>query len=108
MRVNRLEGPVTLGTTDRLFLTVEVDPGEFAGQTARLRLIAGTPSGSQYYDLASVAFKGGFEFSYQGPLPELPTQVVWDDAPAPGLQVGETTFYLSVVLNPGEAPARTD
>jgi len=95
IKANGSDGPITIATTDVLTVTVSLDPGIYAGETAHWWVLASAPNGWYYYDHFSGSWKRGFTFTYQGPLFNLPSRTVLERS---GLPVGEYELYFLILL----------
>jgi spore coat protein U-like protein len=67
IKANGSDGPITITTSDTLSVTIELDPGIYAGYQADWWCVADAPFGWYYYNVTGT-WLPGFEVSYQGPL----------------------------------------
>jgi hypothetical protein len=95
IKANGLDGPITIGRSDTLAITVQFDAGTFSGEEADWWLVARTPLGWYYYHKTS-GWLPGREVTLQIPLRNLPNREVFNMS---GLPVGNYTFYFGVDLN---------
>jgi hypothetical protein len=94
IKANGLDGPVSIPSGNILSVTIELDPGIYAGYQADWWCVADAPFGWYHYDAGSEEWMPGFQVSYQGPLFELipPSEVL----NVSDLPVGGYTFYFGV------------
>ncbi|MBF0564727.1 MAG: hypothetical protein HQK89_05745 [Nitrospirae bacterium] len=99
IKANGQTGSITIKSTDKLSITVSLDPGGQSGTKADWWLYANTDFGNFYYDAATGAFawKAGKSVTYQGALFNLPSTEMLNYA---GFPVGSYTFNFKVDLTP--------
>ncbi|MBF0564722.1 MAG: SBBP repeat-containing protein [Nitrospirae bacterium] len=99
IKANGLTGSVNIKTTDKLSITVSLDPGGQSGTKADWWLYANTDMGNYYYDVVTGAFtwKSGKSVTYQGQLFNLPSTELLNIS---GLPIGSYMFNFKVDLTP--------
>jgi hypothetical protein len=92
IKANNSDGSVKVPASDLLSVTVELDAGIRAGDSADWWVLADTPFG-WYYDNLSSGWQQGMAPIYQGPLFDLPPYEVLNIS---GLPQGLYKFYFGV------------
>lgn len=99
VRVNGFNNPPAVGTDETVMVTVQMNPGGYAGVDADWWVAANTPLGWYFFTAGQwLPLVGGLLPAYQGPLFDLPPYPVLD---ATGLPAGEYTFYFAVDAGDG-------
>lgn len=93
IKINGLDGPLTITTEDVISASVALDPGDFSGYNADWWVFAETPGGVYSYSLAANDWLPGFFVTYQGPLTALRTYELTD---INNPQIGPYTFHFAV------------
>ena len=94
IKANGSDGPLEIDPDETLSVTIELNPGIYAGYPVDWWVVADTPFGWYYYDSGTEDWLPGFKVSYQGPLFELtPPFEVLNTSDLP---VGGYTFYFGV------------
>ncbi len=92
IRINGMQGPVTVGSSDSISVTVQLTPGAYTGIEADWWLAANTPSGWYYRNTAGQWTATGAP-AYQGPLAAVgPVEVLSTS----GLPAGTYIIYFGV------------
>ena len=91
VKINSLDGPVTISQANSLSVTVSLDPDVQTGVDADWWLVATTPFGVFHYDLASASWLPGLVASFQGPLFNQPSFEILNMT---GLPAADYTFYF--------------
>jgi hypothetical protein len=94
IKANGFDGPVIIKPSEKLTLTVELDPGDKAGDYADWWLLGDTAFGWHYYHTSS-GWLTGFKTTFKGRLQYLPKFEVMNM----NLPVGKYTFYFGVDTN---------
>jgi hypothetical protein len=95
IKANGSDGPITLGTSDPLSISISLSSGSFSGNPADWWIVVNTPSGEwQYYDLSLGDYTPGLMPSLQGfPLVDFGSTVIFNTS---GLGAGTYTYYFAV------------
>lgn len=94
VKANGSDGPLTIKSSDNLFVTIELTPGNFSGHNADWWVLADTsPFGWYYYNVNTGSWFPGQLVTYQGGLFNLPSYGVLNTT---GLPTGTYTFYFGV------------
>lgn len=95
IKVNNLDGPVSLSPNNPISLTVSMDQ-EGVSENADWWLGVNSPFGLLYLDIYTGLWNEGFSYSYKGPLFNFsPVEIL----NLPGLPPGTYIFYFGVDLN---------
>ena len=99
IKANGSDGPVTLGTSETLSVSISLTAGSNLGVDCDWWVAVNTPFAPPndwfHYDLSSGWIPGLF-FTYQGPLSDLGTFTVLNTA---GLPAGTYKFYFAIDTN---------
>ena len=104
IKANSSEGPITLGTSNNLSVTVALDPGSRSGNDADWWAAADTPLGWFYFNASTMSWELAGTFytdllvTHQGALFNLSTIEVLD-IPVAGLLSGKYILYFAVDMN---------
>ncbi len=93
IKANGSDGPINIASTGNLSVTIELSPGEFAGDNADWWLVAVTPFGLFHYQPTNGQWSSDLTYSHQGPLFNLGEFEVLNIS---GLPAGECTVYFGV------------
>lgn len=93
IRVNGSNGPLTLGPTEQIFVTLDLDPGYDAGVFADWLAAARTQWGWYRYDARGGKWMPGLAASHQGPLFSL---VALELPAISALPPGRCAVYLAI------------
>lgn len=102
IKANGSDGPITLGTSEKLSVSISLTAGSNLGVDCDWWVAAATPFGWFYFDVGTMSwtYAGAsytdLSFTYQGPLFDLSTFEVLN---MPGLPVGTYTFYFAIDKN---------
>ncbi|MDY6974404.1 MAG: hypothetical protein SV775_19135, partial [Thermodesulfobacteriota bacterium] len=106
LKINNLDGPVSLPTVGPVSVAISVNPGSHSGRKADWWLVQITPEGSlKYYDFVQGTMADGLSPTHQGPLRSLSSFEILSNY---NLSAGTNTFYFGIDLLPnGVLDART-
>jgi hypothetical protein len=93
IKANGSDDPIDLPYGNALSITIEFEPGIYAGYQADWWCVADTPFGWYYYNGNTKTWQPGFHVSYQGPLEALSQLQVLNMS---DLTTGIYTFYFGV------------
>ena len=97
IKVNDVDGPITVSSGATISISVSLDPGSHSGENADWWVAESTPSGSfNYYNLSTGSMVPGLSPTHQGPLFSLASTQLFNRS---DLTVGTHTFYFGVDLN---------
>ena len=106
IKVNDLDGPVTVSASDTLSITVDLQPGPHAGLHADWWCVvrADFPHSNEWYSYVHpTGWEPGIWRAHEGPIFHLPPFQVWNDP----LPEGDYTFYWGVDNNTDNLPDGT-
>ncbi len=96
IKANGSDGPITIKNTDKLSVTVSLDPGGHSGENADWWVVAVTPMGVYSYNFRSDLWRSRLATAKQEALKEMASIEVLNMS---GLPPGLYTFYFGVDMN---------
>ncbi|MBI2441087.1 MAG: hypothetical protein HYV35_06925 [Lentisphaerae bacterium] len=95
IKANGSSGVVTSSVSSGISVTIEINAGDYTGQSADWWILAETAGAWYYYDL-SAGFTAGFTVTYEGPLQSLSSYEVFQAS----LPAGTYNFFSALIPFP--------